>query len=119
MIKAHVKRIQCNTNYIIHLLIYDITLLTEARKAQNCTWRTCLGNTDAVVLQSIHNVRRTCSRSLHSDCLGSNPYSFPVLYALQAERSNKSASVNTCMYVGLPVYLLKCIWNRSKQTKGL
>ena len=37
MIKAHVKRIQCNTNYIIYLLIYDITLLTEARKAQNCT----------------------------------------------------------------------------------
>jgi len=41
--------------------------------------RTSLGDTDAVVLQS-NCVQRTCSRSIHSNCLK------PVLSALQTER---------------------------------
>jgi len=45
----------------------------------------CLSGADTMVLQS-NCVRSTCSRSLHSNCLGrgSNPYS-----SLQANRSNQ------------------------------
>ena len=61
-------RIQYNTIQ----LSFDIALLTlKFRSAL-----TRLGGANAVVLQS-HCVRRTCSRSQHSNCLiwGSNPYS--------------------------------------------
>jgi len=60
--------------------IVSIHLCSASRSAYQSETLACtltrLVGADAVVLQSIW-MRRTCSRSLHSNCLGrsSNPYS--------------------------------------------
>jgi len=72
----------------LYLCIYIALLAVQINQNQSVLPLTRLGGTDAVVLQN-NCVRRTCSRSLHSTCLGRG---YSVHKILSRDRCGKCMS---------------------------